>query len=153
MGHPSEVLEVGQKVRVKIEKVNRESGKIGLTYRDLLEHPWMNAEERFPVDSIVKGKVTRTANFGAFVKLAPGIEGLVHISQLSSERVTKVSSVVKPNEIITVKVLDVDTRSRRISLSLRAAKAEEESEVLRAEDPALRKLRAKFGGDLKGGIG
>jgi ribosomal protein S1 len=67
--------------------------------------------------------------------------------------VNKVSSIVKPNEIVRVRVLDVDPRTRRISLSLRAAKADEESEVVRPEDPGLRKLRAKYGGDLKGGIG
>ncbi len=102
----------------------------------------------------VTGRVTRIMPFGAFVELVPGVEGLVHISQLSDQRVDKVSRVVKPNEIITVKVLDIDPKNRRISLSLRAVQnTQMEEEVLRADDPALRKLRAKFGGDLKGGIG
>jgi small subunit ribosomal protein S1 len=91
--------------------------------------------------------------YGAFVEIAPGLEGLVHISQLSHERINKVSQVVKPNEIIAVKVLDIDSKHRRISLSLRAARAEQESQVVRPDDPAMRKLKAKFGGDLKGGIG
>ena len=98
----------------------------------------------------VTGRITRLMPFGAFVELAPGVEGLIHISQLAEGRVAKVSSIVKPNEVVTVKVLDVDAGSRRISLSLLAMK---EEQVVRKDDPALRKLKAKFSGDLKGGIG
>jgi len=91
--------------------------------------------------------------FGAFVELAPGVEGLVHISQLAEGRVHNVGSIVKVDEVITVKVLDVDPKTRRISLSLLAMKQEQESQVVRPDDPALRKLKARFGGELKGGIG
>ena len=90
---------------------------------------------------------------GVFGERAPGVEGLVHISQLAEGRVHNVGSVVKVDEVITVKVLDVDPKTRRISLSLLAMKQEQESQVVRPDDPALRKLKAKFGGQLKGGIG
>jgi ribosomal protein S1 len=93
--------------------------------------------------------------FGAFVELAPGVEGLVHISQLSAERVHSAGQVVKVDELITVKVLDIDPQRRRISLSRRAAMQEQESQVVRADDPGLKKLKQKFGSGppLKGGIG
>ena len=104
---------------------------------------------------MVTGRVTRIMPYGAFVELSPGVEGLIHISQLSNERVNKVSSIVKPDEVVNVRVLDVDRKHRRISLSLRALREEAAEQVVRPEDPALRKLRAKFGGEghLKGGIG
>lgn len=119
--HPSEVLQVGQKIRVKVERINQQTGKIGLNYRDLLDHPWTNIEQRFPIDSLVKGVVTRTAKFGAFVKLAPGVEGLVHISELAHHRVVQVTNVVREGDEIEVKILSVDPESQRISLSLKDA--------------------------------
>jgi len=125
---PGEVLQVGQKVRVKVEKVDPQTGKISLTYRDLLEHPWTDAEQRFPGNSIVKGTVTRTAKFGAFVKVAPGIEGLVHVSELAHHRVVQVTSVVKEGDEIEVKVLSVDPDAQRMSLSLKQAHALPEPE-------------------------
>lgn len=157
VSHPSEVLQVGQKVRVKVEKVNQQTGKIGLNYRDLLDHPWHDIEERFPVDSLVKGVVTRAAKFGAFVKLAPGVEGLVHISELAHHRVVQVTNVVREGEEIEVKILAVDPESQRISLSLKDAHplptveptgvAEEE-----APDEPLRKPAVPpTGKPLKGG--
>ena len=92
--HPSEVIEEGQKVKVKIDKIDQESGKIGLSYRDLLEHPWDGIDAKFPVGDVVKGVVSRVADFGAFVKLSTGIEGLVHISELAHHRVVKVTNIV-----------------------------------------------------------
>ncbi len=125
---PNEVMEVGQKVRVKVEKVDPQTGKISLTYRDLLEHPWTDIDQRFPVNAIVTGTVTRTANFGAFVKVASGVEGLVHISELAHHRVVQVTSVVKEGDEIEVKILSVDTEAQRMSLSLKEAHALPEPE-------------------------
>lgn len=118
--HPSEVLQEGQKIRVKIEKVDQQTGKIGLSYRDLLEHPWSRIEEQFPVDTVARGTVTRIAKFGAFVKLAPGVEGLIHISELAHGRVPSVGSVVKEGQEVEVKVLSVDVGSQRMALSMKA---------------------------------
>jgi len=157
VGHPSEVLEVGQKVRVKIEKVDRESGKIGLTYRDLLEHPWTNVEERIAANSIVKGTVTRTATFGAFVKLAPGIEGLIHISELAHHRVVQVTNVVNEGDEVEVKVLSVDPEAQRISLSLKEAHAAPEpeekvgTEEQAPDEPPRQPIVPKRHSQLKGG--
>ncbi|MHC5007505.1 MAG: 30S ribosomal protein S1, partial [Planctomycetota bacterium] len=153
--HPSDRVKEGDEVQVQILKIDRsqESPRIGLGMKQCMADPYHAHTANLREGDTVSGRITKLMPFGAFVEIAPGVEGLIHISQLSNERVNKVSSIVKPNEIVTVKVLDVDPRTRRISLSLRAARADEESEVVRPEDPALRKLREKFGGDLKGGIG
>ena len=117
--HPSEVLEVGQKVRVKVEKVE-EGGRISLSHRDTLDHPWKTVGTDFAVDEIVKGKVTKLADFGAFVQLAPGVEGLVHISELAHHRVTRVSTVCNEGDEINVKIVSMDTQAQKMSLSHKA---------------------------------
>lgn len=119
--HPSEILEVGQKVNVKIDTMDKETGKIGLSYRDLLDNPWDTAEQEFGVGSIQKGTVTRIATFGCFVKLAAGIEGLVHISELAHHRVSKVDSFVSEGQEVEVKVLSFDRDTQKIGLSMKAA--------------------------------
>ncbi len=118
--HPKEVLTEGQKIKVKVEKINTETGKIALTYRDLLEHPWDKVEEKYPVTSIVTGTISRVANFGAFVRLEAGIEGLIHISELAHHRVMAVSNIVKEGEVVECKILSVDRDAQRMALSLKA---------------------------------
>ena len=157
ISHPSEVLQAGQKIRVKVEKVNRETGKIGLSYRDLLDHPWTDIESRFPADSLVKGIVTRTAKFGAFVKLAPGVEGLIHVSELAHHRVLQVTNVVREGDEVEVKVLTVDAEAQRISLSLKdahplpEAAPAEPGEQAAADEPMRQPAVRPSGKPLKGG--
>ncbi|MFK7765936.1 MAG: S1 RNA-binding domain-containing protein [Mariniblastus sp.] len=121
--HPSEVLKVGEGVKVKIEKIDIESNRISLSHRDTIDHPWKKVDEQFAVDDVVKGTVTRIADFGAFVKIAPGIEGLVHISELSYQRIAKVDNVVKEGQEIEVKIKSIDPQSQKISLSHKACLA------------------------------
>jgi small subunit ribosomal protein S1 len=158
--HPSERLAEGDRVQVQILKVERggdEQPRISLGMKHCLADPYESRAAELKEGDVVSGRVTRIMPYGAFVEVAPGVEGLVHISQLSHDRVTKVGQVVRPDEVVKVKVLDVDRQRRRISLSIRAVAAEEAPEqgpeVLRPDDPAMRKLRHKFGGDLRGGIG
>ncbi len=115
--HPSEVLEVGQQVRVKVDKIG--DGRISLSHRDTIEHPWTASAGQFNPDDIVSGKVTKVMDFGAFVELAPGIEGLVHISELAHHRVTRVGTVVNQGDTISVKILSIDRDSQKMSLSLK----------------------------------
>jgi small subunit ribosomal protein S1 len=154
VNHPSEVLEEGQKVRVKIEKINAQTGKIGLSYRDLLDHPWTDIEQKIPAGSTVKGPVTRVANFGAFVKLAPGVEGLIHISELAHQHIRSVGDVLKEGEEVEVKVLSVDSEAQRIALSLKATLPEPEGEAEGPEqdEPERDMAVAKRKGPLKGGF-
>jgi small subunit ribosomal protein S1 len=156
--HPSEVLEVGQKVKVKIEKVIAETGKISLSHRDTIEHPWEGINERFPVNAIVKGKISRLAQFGAFVELAPGIEGLIHISELAHHRVLAVKNIVKEGDEVEVKILSVDADGQKLGLSLKATQAaperkdkakEQDDSDLPARELAVAESRAP----LRGGTG
>ncbi len=155
--HPSEVLEIGQEVQVRLEKVDKETGKISLSYRDLLENPWDTAEQSFAVGTVHKGVVTRIANFGCFVRLAAGIEGLVHISELAHHRVSKIDAFVSEGAEVEVKVLAFDRDTQKIGLSIKAAAAtagpaadakpsEEETEPQR--EPAV---QAQHDGPLRGG--
>ncbi len=120
VNHPSEVIAEGQKIKVRIEKINPETGKISFAYRDLLENPWSTAGQKFPPNSINKGRVVKIMDFGAFVELEPGLEGLIHISQLSYKRVVRCTDVVKEGQEVEVMVLSVDEKAQRISLSIKA---------------------------------
>jgi small subunit ribosomal protein S1 len=155
--HPSEVVQEGQKVRVRVEKIDENTGKISLSLKNPEEHPWTNIEQRFPVGSTVKGPVSRIAQFGAFVRLAPGVEGLIHISELAHHKVFKVENVVKEGEEVECKVLDVDPEAQRMGLSLKAAIAKPQKEGDAAkekeevEEPRRELAVPKRSGPLKGG--
>jgi len=155
--HPSEVVQEGQKVRVRIERIDEETGKISLSLKNPEEHPWTGIEQRFPVGMTVKGPVTRIAQFGAFVRLAPGVEGLIHISELAHHKVYKVENVVKEGQEVECKVLSVDGEAQRMSLSLKAAiakpeKADDKPAEADVEEPRRELAVPKRGGPLKGGI-
>ncbi len=124
--HPGDVLTVGQKIRVKIEKIDPDSGKISLTYRELSENPWTNVAAKYPVTSRVKGNVSKLTDFGAFVRLEAGVEGLIHISELAHGRVFRASDIVSEGQEVEVKVLSVDQEQQRIGLSLKALQSRPE---------------------------
>jgi len=127
--HPGEVLQEGQRVMVRIDKVNPDSGRISLGYRELVEeNPWTRAEGKYLPNSPQRGRVVKIMEFGAFVELEPGVEGLVHISELSHRRVARVTDVVKEGDEIDVMVLSVDSANRRISLSMKNLLAPPEPE-------------------------
>ncbi|MEM6689272.1 MAG: S1 RNA-binding domain-containing protein [Planctomycetota bacterium] len=154
--HPSEVAEVGQKVKVKIDSINTETGKISLSYRDTLENPWDAAEATYAVGSIVKGSVTRIAPFGCFVKLGPGVEGLVHISELAHHRVSKVDAFISEGQEVEVKVLSFDRDSQKIALSIKQAQtlatpSEEKPEETAVEPPREVAVKPSHDGPLRGG--
>ncbi|MEE2720031.1 MAG: S1 RNA-binding domain-containing protein [Planctomycetota bacterium] len=153
---PNHLLKVGDNVAVQVLSVDTEHDppRIALGMKQLTTDPMLTVLDGFTEGDIVKGTVTRLADFGAFVELAEGVDGLVHISQLSNDHVKKVASVVKVGETVSVKILEVDPASRRISLSIKQAGGEESSAAERKEDPMIAKLKARFGdGPLKGGIG
>ncbi len=156
---PVDILEVGQKVRVAVKNVDRQTGKIGLSIRDTVESPWKSAGEKYHVGAAVRGIVSRIAQFGAFVKLEPGVEGLVHVSELAHRHVHSVSSVVREGEAVECKVLACDPDEQRISLSIKAlatppaqaAAAEPEEEPAVEETPAPKPAK-KSNVPLKGGL-
>jgi len=151
---PEDVVHEGQTVRVKVLKIDDGGHKISLGMKQCQADPFTTAGATLAPGAEVVGKVVRLADFGAFVQIAPGVDGLIHISELSHERVNRVNQVVKLDEIVRVKVLSIDPASRRISLSLKAMKAKEQEEAPRHIDSGLARLRAKWGTDkpLKGGL-
>ena len=114
----SDVVSVSDEVRVRIMVVDLDRRRISLSLRDAGDDPWIGASLRWPAGSVVDGTVTRIADFGAFVELAPGVEGLIHISELSAGRVRAVSDVVKEDQPVQATVLSVDESARRMSLSI-----------------------------------
>jgi small subunit ribosomal protein S1 len=118
--HPSEVLQEGQRISVRVDKVSPDTGRISLGYRELVEeNPWTLAEGRYLPNTPHHGRVVKVMEFGAFVELEPGVEGLVHISELGHRRVARVTDVVKEGDEIDVMVLSADAANRRISLSMK----------------------------------
>ncbi len=153
----SKLVKTGDLVRVQILDIDHEHSppKIALGMKQLIEDPLVSTMGAIEVGENTTGKVTRLAAFGAFVDIGKGVEGLIHISELSHQRIKSAKDAVKEGEEVTVRVLSVDPTTRRIALSLKQAQGEDggEDAPTRDEDPAIRKLREKFGGgDLKGGI-
>ncbi|MFG0297603.1 MAG: S1 RNA-binding domain-containing protein [Maioricimonas sp. JB045] len=154
INHPSEVIQEGQQVEVKVLSIDSENKKISLSMRQLEANPWTLAEDKYPKGSVVSGKVTRTEAFGAFVELEPGVEGLVHISELDHRRVKRVTEVLNVGQTAQVQVLEVDPGRKRISLSVKAllekpAQPTDEDLAPGAGAPYERKRK----GPLKGGVG
>lgn len=119
VNHPSEILNIGDELDVYVLSVDKENQKISLGLKQLVADPWSLVPEKYPVDAIVEAKVVRTATFGAFVQLEPGVEGLVHISQLAWGRVAKTEDAVAPGDVVNVKILGFDLDSKKISLSIK----------------------------------
>ena len=160
IGHPSDVLKDGQKIQVKVLKVDPEARKVGLGMKQLEKDPWQQLEESYPVGTTVKGKITRCTEFGAFIEIEEGVEGLIHISELDHKRVSRVSDVVRVNEEVEVKVLTVEPNRKRVSLSLKALKDKPQSAGPRGgkgkkkdEEPDLPAYERQRKGPLKGGVG
>ncbi len=151
INHPSEVLSEGQLIEVKVLSVDQDKKKIGLGMRQMTQNPWRTVEDRFPSGTVTTGKVTRIEGFGGFVELEPGIEGLVHISELDHRRVKTVHEVLRVGQEVNVQVLEVTPSKKRISLSLKALKEKPEEETMAEEaTPVVRHASPE---SLKGGIG
>ena len=118
--HPSEIFKVGDKIRVKVLKYDEEKERVSLGYKQLLPDPWTTVEERYRAGLRVKGKVVSLTDYGAFVELEPGVEGLVHVSEMSwTQRVKHPSKLVNEGDTVEAVVLDIDTGNRRISLGMK----------------------------------
>jgi Ribosomal protein S1 len=117
---PSDVVKVGETVQVKVLKVDEEAGRVSLSLKATQPGPWDDIDEKAPVGSVLDGTVKRITDFGAFVEIFPGVEGLVHISQISWERVENAKDVLSVGQAVQVKVLDVKPAEERISLSIKA---------------------------------
>jgi small subunit ribosomal protein S1 len=131
---PNQLFKVGDSVEVKISRVDHEARKIGLSLRAMVRSPWDDFAENVKAGARIRGKITRLADFGAFVELEPGIEGLIHVSELSTQRVRRVRDVVHEGQEVEVDVLSVDPEARRISLSLKSIARQQEDAEEEAEE-------------------
>ena len=152
INHPSDVLTEGEAVDVKILSIDKERSRVGLGLRQLTHDPWAGAVEAFAVGRRVGGTVTRVMDFGAFVELEPGIEGLVHISELDHARVRRVGDVLNEGQEIEVQVLEVDPQRKRVSLSLKALKQKPDTDDGKdlSDEPPVERVDRE---ELKGGTG
>ena len=140
INHPSEVMKKGDVVEATVLEVDRANQRIALGMKQLETDPWANIETLYKVGDLVQGKVTKLASFGAFVGLQHEIDGLVHISQISEERVEKIKNVLKPGQEVSARVVKIDRNERRIGLSIKAAsytdeQIKEEQKILDALKP------------------
>lgn len=126
--HPSEVVAVGDTVQVYVKGLDRENGKISLGYKKMEDNPWEILRNQYPVGTVCEATVVGMTTFGAFAKILPGIDGLIHISQIADKRIEKPQDVLKVGEVVKVKITDIDFEKKRVSLSIRALLDEQASE-------------------------
>jgi small subunit ribosomal protein S1 len=119
VNHPSEILEIGQTVKVKVLDIDRDRQRISLGLKQTQSDPWQQVLEQYSEGDVVEGKVTKVVTFGAFIEILPGVEGLVHISELAQHHVENPREVVSQGDAVNVLILEVDAERRRLSLSLK----------------------------------
>lgn len=132
--NPSEVLEVGQEIDVFVKSVDKESKRISLSVKDTMEDPWLKRVEEYNKGDVIEGKIIKLTDFGAFMQIEPGFDGLIPMGELSENHIEKAEEAVKPGDVVKVKVLNIDKKKKRISLSIKgvnkenSAPAEEETQ-------------------------
>jgi small subunit ribosomal protein S1 len=143
VNHPSEILEIGQTVQVKVLDIDRDRQRISLGLKQTQEDPWQRVVDTYHVGDELEGKVTKVVTFGAFVEILDGVEGLVHISELAAHHVENPREIVQPGDDVRVKILEIDSERRRLSLSVKRVEGQvlpvrtlDESELATEEDPA-----------------
>lgn len=129
VNHPSEVVNVGDEVEVYVLDFDKEKERIALGLKDITKNPWNDVLDKYKIGSIIEGKVVKLLDFGAFVEVEPGVEGLVHISQISDERIKNPKDVLKVGDKVKVKVLGIDKDNLKISLSIKEAQDKEVEEI------------------------
>ena len=152
--HPSELFTKGDEVEAVVLNIDVENERFSLGIKQLTDDPWETLPRRFPRGSKVKGRVMKVTDYGAFVEIEPGIDGLCHISELADERVEKATDIIKPGDEVEVMVLDVDPAERRISLSLKAARdGTSDYRAYMSEDTGRSQLGEVLGEALAGKFG
>jgi small subunit ribosomal protein S1 len=147
IGHPSEILKKGQSVDTQILNVDRDSKRISLGLKQIQPDPWESVSQRYPMGSRVTGKIVRLTDFGAFVELEPGVDGLLHVSQMSTRPIASPSDLVNVGDELTLMVIRVDPNERRIGLSLKDLAAAIMEEPTQADTRARGKGRKRRGGE------
>jgi len=147
IGHPSEILKKGQPIETQILNVDKDNKRISLGIKQIQPDPWESVAQRYPMGSRVTGKIVRLTDFGAFVELEPGVDGLLHVSQMSQRPIAAPSDLVNVGDELTLMVIRVDPNERRIGLSLKDVAAAIMEEPSQAEGRGRGKGRKRRGGD------
>lgn len=150
--HPSDVVKEGDVVEVTVIKVDKTSKRIGLRLNDVQDNPWINISEYYKEDDLVKGTVVRLASFGAFVELESGVDGLLHVSEISEERISKPADVLSLGQEVEVMILNIDADQQKMSFSMKALDEEEAVDVeayLDDEEPAETTIGSLFKNKFK----
>jgi small subunit ribosomal protein S1 len=139
IGHPSEIFQIGDQVEVVVLHFDKETGRVSLGYKQKSSDPWANVDERYPVGSKVQGRVVSLTNYGAFVELEPGVEGLVHVSEMSwTRRVRHPSKLVNVGDTVEVLVLEVNKATKRISLGMKQVETDPWTTIQERYQPGMR---------------
>ena len=131
--HPSEVVKVGDVIEVFVKELDAENNRISLGYKNDDDNPWVKFANTYKVDDVVDAKVVSITTFGAFAQIIPGIDGLIHISQIADKRVTNVKDVLAVGDEVKAKITEIDIDKKRISMSIRALLTNEEASEEAAE--------------------
>jgi len=146
VNHPSEVLKKGDEVDAIVLDIDPTQQRISLGMKQLAVDPWSDIDSFFKIGDVVQGTITKITSFGAFVELKDGIDGLVHISQISEERIEKIKDVLKPGQVVGARVVKIDRDERRLGLSIKAANYS--AEELAAETATYEALNRNAGNDM-----
>jgi small subunit ribosomal protein S1 len=139
VGHPSEIFQIGDQVEVVVLHFDRETGRVSLGYKQKSSDPWANVDERYPVGAKVEGRIVSLTNYGAFVELEPGVEGLVHVSEMSwTRRVRHPSKLVNVGDPVEVMVLEVNKATKRISLGMKQVESDPWATIQERYQPGMR---------------
>jgi small subunit ribosomal protein S1 len=153
--HPSDLVKEGDTLKLVVLSVDPAARKMSFSLKQAGPDPWKTVSERYATDMTVTGTVTRVVDFGAFVELEAGLEGLIHVSELSNQRVRSASDAVKPGQEVKVRILEIDAEARRISLSLKRAAAITSTVDTSTATPAAESAepqKPKKKKELKGGL-
>ena len=142
VNHPSEILSIGDTVQVKVLDIDRDRQRISLGLKQTQEDPWQRVVDTYNVGDELEGKVTKVVTFGAFVEILDGVEGLVHISELAAHHVENPREIVQPGDDVRVKILEIDSERRRLSLCVKRV----EGQVLPLRSPSVRRRPTEAGG-------
>lgn len=136
VGHPKDIVKIGDKISVVVKSFDPEKKRVSLSAKDPGDNPWTKFSADYQKGDVIKATVVSITEFGAFAQIIPGVDGLIHISQISTERVADINTVLKVGQEVDVKIIDVDEEKNRVSLSIRALTAPAEAEAAEAEEPA-----------------
>ena len=129
--HPKDIVKEGDKITVIVKSFDPEKKRVSLSAKDPDENPWTKFVEEYQIGDVIKATIVSITEFGAFAQIIPGVDGLIHISQISTERVTNINNVLTVGQEVEAKIIDIDTEKNRVSLSIKALM--EDNETLDAE--------------------